>query len=427
MRSKFGNPQLKQVLALIFLLASVNVSAQERAQQLFNHYKSGLFQIQIIELGSGNKSAIGSGFGINNSGLIATNYHVVSDFVQYPDKYRIQFLSATGAEGDLTLHNFDVVNDLAILRLEQIPSEYLPFELADKLPVQGVPIYSLGNPHDLGMIVVPGTFNGLKKTSFYQRIHFTGSINPGMSGGPVVNAEGQVVGVNVATAGNQIGFLIPLKKLQNLADQPDTQIHAENFKLKIEQQLMDNQQELVSSLLNSDWKKSKLGKALVPDAVAEFISCWGDSNAEDSKAQFLSVENRCRLGEQIYINRHFQTGAVEMEFEWLESETFSPRKFYTFYSDRVIGAGPGNPSNKDDVTNYQCQNSAHKNSHGVSSKTIFCLRAYKHYKRLYDVLFIAATLDHEQAGLISHYTLSGVAENTAKAFTEQFLEAISWQ
>lgn len=418
---------MKYLLVCILLLLSISTYAQERAQQLFNHYKSGLFQIQIIELGSGNKSAIGSGFGINESGLIASNYHVVSDYVQYPDKYRIQYLSATGMEGELTLQDFDVVNDLAILQLGEIPEQYLPFNLASNLPEQGVPIYSLGNPHDLGMIVVPGTFNGLKKTSFYQRIHFTGSINPGMSGGPVVNANGEVVGVNVATAGNQIGFLIPLEKLKSLLDRLDGQVRKDEFKLKIESQLIANQQKLVSALLSREWNKSKLGNALVPDSVAEFISCWGDSNAEDKKAQYLSVENRCRLGEQIYINRQFQTGAVEMEFEWLQSDVFGQHKFYTFFSDRVVGAGPGNPSNKDDVTNYQCQNEAHENANGVRSKTILCLRAYKHYSSLYDVLFIAATLDYEQAGLITHFTLSGVTKASAQAFTGKFLEATSWQ
>ena len=77
-------------------------------------------------------------------------------------------------------------------------------------------IYSLGNPHDLGMILVPGTYNGLQKYSFYPRIHFTGAVNAGMSGGPTVDAAGKVVGVNVASAGNQLGFLVPADALQAL-------------------------------------------------------------------------------------------------------------------------------------------------------------------------------------------------------------------
>lgn len=418
---------MKIILSVLLLFFSQIAHAQEAAQQLFHQYKSGLFQIQIIELGSGTKSAIGSGFGVGEQHFIATNYHVVSDYVQFPQKYRIQYLTATGEKGDLTLQDFDVVNDLALLKAAKANSSAAPFSLAKQLPVQGAPIYSLGNPHDLGMIVVPGTFNGLKKTSFYQRIHFTGSINPGMSGGPVVNDQGQVVGVNVATAGNQIGFLIPLSKLNSLLDSFERPVLPAEFKNKIRRQLLQNQEKLISQLLSIEWKVSQLGKAMVPDSVTDFMSCWGNSNAENEEAQYLSVENRCRLGEQIYINRQFQTGAVEMEFEWLESDKFGNHKFYRFFSDRVSGAGPGNPATKDDVSNYRCQNKAHKNTNQVTSKTVFCLRAYDDYSDLYDVLFIGATLDHSTAGLISHFTLSGVSQPSALAFTQRFLEAISWQ
>ena len=100
---------------------------------------------------------------------------------------------ADGTSEHLELVNFDVVNDLALVKTKQPVSSALAFSLADALPQQGVPIYSLGNPHDFGMIVVPGTFNGLKTNSFYQRIHFTGSINPGMSGGPAVDGRGHVI------------------------------------------------------------------------------------------------------------------------------------------------------------------------------------------------------------------------------------------
>ena len=172
--------------------------AQQTAQNLFSHYQSALYQIRIIELGSGNKSSIGSGFQINDSGVLVTNYHVVSEYVYFPEKYRIEYLAADGTVGELSLVNIDVVNDLALVQVQNDNKSTDFFSLSAHLPEQGSSIYSLGNPHDLGMIVVPGTFNGIKKNSFYQRIHFTGSINPGMSGGPVVNPEGEVVGVNVA-------------------------------------------------------------------------------------------------------------------------------------------------------------------------------------------------------------------------------------
>jgi hypothetical protein len=294
--------------------------------------------------------------------------------------------------------------------------------------LQGSDIYSLGNPHDLGMIVVPGTFNGLKKSSFYQRIHFTGSINPGMSGGPVVNKNGEVMGVNVATAGNQIGFLIPLEKIQALLKSQDAQVlKSEQFKPRIQTQLLANQNKLFSLLNNQTWQTTELGDAIIPSKITDFISCWGGSNTSDKDALYLSVENRCQLDEQIYLHHDLRTGGVEVEFEWLDGKSLGEHRFYNFYSQSITGAGAGNNATKTDVTNFICEQDKVTNINDVTNKTVLCLRAYKDFEKLYDVFFVAATLDHSQQGLISHFTLAGVSKESALVFTQKFMDAIAWQ
>ena len=402
--------------------------SQQTAQNLFEQHRTALYQIKIIELESGNKSSIGSGFQIDSSGNVVTNYHVVSQYVYNPDKFRIEYLAHDGSEGQLQLVDIDVVNDLALVRKVALSKQENAFPIAQSLPIQGSIIYSLGNPHDLGMIVVPGTFNGLKKSSFYQRIHFTGSVNPGMSGGPVVNARGEVMGVNVATAGNQIGFLIPLAKIQALLKSQDAAVLNNNqLKPRIQQQLLANQKRLFSLLNNQLWETSELGEAIIPSKITDFISCWGGSNTSDKEALYLSVENRCQLDEQIYLHNGLRTGGLEIEFEWLEGKSLGEHRFYNFYSQSITGAGAGNKASKTDVTNYRCQQDKVTNNNGVTNKTVFCLRAYKEFEQLYDVLFVAATLDHSQQGLISHYTLAGVSKKSALVFTQKFMDAIAWQ
>ncbi|MFT6991659.1 MAG: hypothetical protein ACJASL_003647 [Paraglaciecola sp.] len=403
-------------------------NSQQTAQNLFGQYRTALYQIKIIELESGNKSSIGSGFQIDTSGNVVTNYHVVSQYVYNPDKFRIEYLAHDGSEGQLQLVDVDVVNDLALVRKVTLSEQESAFPIAQSLPVQGSAIYSLGNPHDLGMIVVPGTFNGLKKSSFYQRIHFTGSINPGMSGGPVVNKLGEVMGVNVATAGNQIGFLIPLEKIQGLLKSQDSPVlNSEQLKPRIQEQLLANQDRLFSLLNNQPWETSELGDAMIPSKITDFISCWGGSNTSDKEALYLSVENRCQLDEQIYLHSGLRTGGLEIEFEWLDGKSLGEHRFYNFYSKSITGAGAGNNASKTDVTNYRCQQDKVSNINGVTNKTVLCLRAYKEFDQLYDVLFVAATLDHNQQGLISHYTLAGVSKKSALVFTQKFMDAIAWQ
>src|SRR5260370_17484180 len=71
----------------------------------------------------------------------------------------------------------------------------------------------MGNPLDLGFTIIEGTYNGLVERSYNDRVHFSGALNPGMSGGPTVNGEGLVVGINVATrrGGQLVSFLVPAR------------------------------------------------------------------------------------------------------------------------------------------------------------------------------------------------------------------------
>ena len=422
-----GTQNLRILLFVLSMFCSL-AHSQQTAQNLFGQHRTALYQIKIIELESGNKSSIGSGFQIDALGNVVTNYHVVSEYVYNPDKFRIEYLAHDGTGGQLQLIDVDVVNDLALVRKVKLSEQESAFPIAQSLPLQGSTIYSLGNPHDLGMIVVPGTFNGLKKSSFYQRIHFTGSINPGMSGGPVVNELGEVMGVNVATAGNQIGFLIPLEKIQGLLKSQDAQaLKNDQLKPRIQEQLLANQNKLFSLLNNHSWETSELGEAIIPSKITNFISCWGGSNTSDKEALYLSVENRCQLDEQIYLHKGLRTGGLEVEFEWLDGESLGEHRFYNFYSQSITGAGAGNIASKTDVTNFRCQQDKVTNIHGVTNKTLLCLRAYKEFDQLYDVLFVAATLDHAHQGLISHYTLSGVSKESTLVFTHKFMDSIEWQ
>ena len=113
-----------------------------------------------------------------------------------------------------TIVHVDVVHDLAILSTEIKATDFLT--LATQEPAKGDRVYSIGYPYDLGVTVVPGTYNGLIPHSASPRVHFTGSLNPGMSGGPAFNGDDEVIGVNVATSGNQVSFLVPVHNLHDL-------------------------------------------------------------------------------------------------------------------------------------------------------------------------------------------------------------------
>jgi len=412
---------------LLSNLLSPNTFASEQAEQLFSQLKPSLYQIKLIDKASGEKSSIGSGFQISSNGIIATNYHVISSYALHPNKYRIEYFDSQGNTGDLSLQSVDVINDLALVKAD-IEQKKQFFQLSNTTPKTGEQLFSLGNPHDLGMIVVPGTYNGLKKESFSDRIHFTGSINSGMSGGPVVNKKAEVVGINVATSGNSIGFLVPHDKLVSLFNQ-FLQSPPSSIAQQMTEQLMASQNKLISTILNSPWQAKQLGKAgIIPIIDVPFIRCWGDSNADKVDALILAVVANCSLDENTYISSTFFTGSMEIEFKTMAAKGISANKFYHLYQQQISRAQAGNRADKENVTEFECHDDLVKpNNQNINNKSIFCTRAYKKFPDLYDVLYLSASVDKNQQAIISHFTIAGVSQPNALAFTRKFMEAVSWK
>ena len=458
----FTRLNVRACLAVIALLFYTSFAQAQSYEQLYSDYRGSLYQIRLIESASNSKASLGSGFQISANGMIATNYHVVSQAVSDPKKYTINYLSVDGEEGELELLDVDVVNDLAILRQKNKAGKQ-HLKLAQKTPQKGETIISMGNPLDLGMTLVPGTYNGIASGSFYDRIHFSGSINPGMSGGPVINRDGEVVGINVATAGNQISFLVPVDKLAALLKDYAQDIQGTSGPLKLQdiihRQLIRNQQRIIDKILAADWKLRPLGDAMVVGEIVPSVQCWGDSSKNEDET-LEKVAKGCTGQDVVFLSDEFDTGRVEYEFFWLEgTDALSTARFYSAYEDEMSGFFPGNSAGEDDVTNFKCQQQfttqprdgaaqaaqstegkdtesgdekaqrppkSNGNREPVVARTSYCVRRYKDFPDLYDVFYVSLTVDQDKRALVSHFTLSGFTQESASAFTEKFVSEIQW-
>ncbi|MCW8884009.1 MAG: serine protease [Motiliproteus sp.] len=413
-------------LMISFVLAAPVMA--DTAEQLFRRHNGSIVQIKVIDVASESKSAIGSGFIVGDGRTIATNYHVISSLVSKPDRYRIEVENRGRRFVELEIMDVDVVNDLALLRWQDGEGDV--FELADAMPRQGEPIYSFGNPMDIGMTVVPGTYNGVKKKSFFSRIHLTASINPGMSGGPALDQQGRVVGVNVSTAGNQISFLVPVSRLNELLDQ---QARRRGQKLDTQQrmreQLQSLQRRMFEQVIAADWHQDSVGNGRIVGKMVPFVVCWGDSK-EGEKTGLQTVSKGCHSDNHVYMGNHFTTGFFEYEFSHLSGEELGSWKFYHALERAFVGARPGNRVSKENVSNFQCHDDFFKTARQGSEtryKAHFCARQYKDFPSLYDVFYIAASINQENQALISHFTLSGIERDLAMTFTEKFIGSVGWK
>jgi len=399
---------------------------------LFERLEPGLFTVEVVDRASGNKNAQGSGFIVDaGDGLLATNYHVVSEYVLDPQRFALRFRDAEGETGALEVMALDVLHDLALVRLapEARPGT-MPraFALAEAPPREGTTLLALGNPYDIGNSLVPGTYNGMLDSQYRRLIHFTGALNPGMSGGPAVDTEGRVVGINVAGAGNSVSFLVPAARLAALRDTAPAEPPAlAEIRSGLAGRIAAHQGEMIDELLAGDWSLEPFGPLMVPREVRPWISCSGSSSEADEDTLWSNSHSNCVLNDRIYLSRTLDTGPVEMIFGLYESERLNDFQFSRVFEQNNFM--PFNRSGDDDVTEFECNERwvAIDSLDGQPFKTTLCLRAYVDYPGLYDALFVARAQLVDARALHLHYTLAGVDRDQARAFHRHFLGSLAWK
>ena len=166
---------------------------------------------------------LGSGVIVNAQGYVLTNNHVIAD------ADNIQVLLFDGRIAKATLIGADAETDLAVLKMEKIDSSNLPvIHIAKQQPRAGDVALAIGNPLGLGQTVTMGIVSAvgrqLNNSSAEDFIQTDAAINLGNSGGALVNAEGELIGINTLLIGKAanaegIGFAIPVDSAKNVLDQ----------------------------------------------------------------------------------------------------------------------------------------------------------------------------------------------------------------
>lgn len=176
--------------------------------------------IVLIESKNETGESLGSGVIISDQGLILTALHVVDG----ASDIRIKF--ADGTEAGATVTTTQSVNDIAVLQPDKLPAQVVPAVLGNpNLMHVGDEAYAVGNPFGLYSSMSAGVISGFGR-SFHPAntdrtleglIQIDAAVNPGNSGGPLLNREGQVIGIitGIANPTEQdvfigIGFAVPI-------------------------------------------------------------------------------------------------------------------------------------------------------------------------------------------------------------------------
>ena len=204
-------------------------SQPARSAEVYNAILPSIVVIQtdLASSGTGNGSGLGTGVIINNQGSILTALHVV----EKATTIRVSF--ADGTETPATVESSDPDNDIAVLSTERLPDVLVPAVLGGGLRV-GDETFAVGHPLGLVGSISAGVISGLDRSLTRDNgaplkglIQFDAAVNPGNSGGPLLNRNGQVVGIVTALANPArdgyfmgIGFAVPIGTAGGAAGAP---------------------------------------------------------------------------------------------------------------------------------------------------------------------------------------------------------------
>jgi tetratricopeptide (TPR) repeat protein len=198
--------------AVLLVIISPAVPAQDELPELVRRIKPSAVAIETFDA-KGDKLSRGSGFFIDKDRVV-TNRHVIDG------AYRAEVHLTSGS-------NFPVKNvlavdaeaDIALLKVEPPPNLVRALSLERTSPQEGESVVVIGNPFGLEGSVTNGIVSAVRDIPGFGRIiQITAPISPGSSGSPVVNMQGQVIGVATLqiTGGQSVNFAIPSERIAQL-------------------------------------------------------------------------------------------------------------------------------------------------------------------------------------------------------------------
>lgn len=403
-------------------------------QRIYSQTKPRLLQVRTLLKTQDSQSSVGSGFLVSNDGHLITNYHVVSQYALKPDRHRLVYVSADGQQGPLDLLAVDVIHDLALLK----PAD--PKALAGRGAIgfrpsslaleRGARMFALGNPLDVGFAVNEGAFNGPVERSFTETLFFGGAMSPGMSGGPALDEQGRLVGVNVAKRldGEQVSFLIPAKFAESLLN------NARNGKPitapaypQLTEQITAHQQHLTERFMALPWRSAGHSRYTIPVPQETFMRCWGQGAGNSGNRGLQFEHTNCEMDSRLYINGSLALGHIGVRHEVYDGKRIGPLRFAERHSGSFGNEHFGFKSGQ--TTAPQCKERtvhAGDSASGLPLRAVVCISAYKKLPGLYRMGVLVATLDQSTGGVQGRLDAVGVSFENGLKLAQHYINGFGW-
>ena len=395
----------------------------ENARDVLTRVRPAIVQIKGFFGANTAQAFHGTGFAVAPGGVLLTNYHVVAEQVQFPEKYRLEYYTPEGRTGKITVLAIDVLHDLAVVRADGFAS--IPLVLEAVVPAKGERAYSIGFPLDVGLTITEGVSNGRVEDSFDARIHYSGAINGGMSGGPALNAAGKVIGINVSGYRFEqlVSFLVPAEHAKALIDKAlKSPIAGRELKNEVTAQLRSHSASLLRALEGEMITQGVAGYEL-PAKLKSFIAC--NASGDPSSEQPVQTERiNCSAKAGLYVQQGMYSGDLKYSHYVMTSDKLDAWRFAHGLSK--LSQASGSFGSRKHVGPFACKN-GNVQLKGFDASLMVCVRNYRKFEGLYDITVRVVSLNQPVKGFASHLDMYGVEFEAGMGFVKRYVEAMRWK
>lgn len=402
---------------------SLQAETELRGRKIFQKVRPNVFVIKTSTSVNAPRRSYGSAFVVSKSGQLITNFHVVAEAFSNPKIYQI-YVGQNDDWKTARIINVDVIHDLALI---EIPDQFRSALILNEKPLAvGDHVFSLGLPQDLNISIIDGVFNGLVRNGPYEQISLSSPLNSGMSGGPTVDRNGNVIGVNVAVMNDaqNLSFAIPASYVSALLKSKP----ASDLKEVARNQLFSVQAELTSDALDKREALKLPGwRVLKP---SNSLKCYSDRRFEHEKF-YEELFQYCYLPNSSYLDESISTGTYEIHMQVIQNKSMDRFQKYAltdltynegfvYRHDRALYTTSSTP-----VTRNDCQQALFKNSQYVLMKVNYCVNAYVSYPGLYQMDVKLVTLNSETSTLFLYLRFLGFEKKNLTQMLSAFMDSVA--
>jgi hypothetical protein len=328
---------LKGLLLIVISFAPVTHAQEVPANEIFKRANPSVVLIETYD-DAGKLSGRGSGFIISSDGRVLTNFHVIAH-----TKRATVRLANDDAYDQVYVLGVDRRKDIALLKIDAV--NLIPLKLGNSSSTQiGDKLYTLGTPLGLQNTLSEGLLSGVRQMDGYKLFQLSAPVSHGSSGGPVMNASGEVIGLVDLTIseGQNLNFAIPIDYAVGMKNARELQYLADYYEPEEKQPTETKTPPPVSETVAKSVSTPVVlpSAAIKQDAITYVANKMGIWTLEDSEVELgKPLDRRDGIANGAVFSDIYKFASPGSGFSWIElsinRNDHRVRAAYFYYSNAV--------------------------------------------------------------------------------------------